>query len=346
MIKGQLFDLEKIKNLTTPIEELQLNLNKLTETFKELEKNIQIVKHEFKLNNEYLSQIKLIEKLLKKVNVNLNKVSKSNLNRFLDFQDRLIAKYKENFKDRLKKLKINEETIKKLGLSLIEEKKISKIINFVSFIPSIDITHWILLLDSLKFNSLFLKVVKRVQVFYQNIQKMKLNVELSKISNGTDPKLIEDYKEYFEKNSNLTFNDFLKIVENKLTQQELKVKTEIIKRAKEKKEIEKLKQKQEEQKDSYENYLKLSDKEFERLRRRKNREKLNISITESKEKKEIELSEEISEKIKKFKSQFEKSFEEKYMIQKDEEQDPIDLIRARKKRKEEEYKEYEDHFEN
>ncbi|KKL55087.1 hypothetical protein LCGC14_2258910, partial [marine sediment metagenome] len=58
----------------------------------------------------------------------------------------------------------------------------------------------------------------------------------------------------------------------------------------------------------------------------------------------IEISEEISEKIEKFKSKFNKSFEEKYLIKKDEEKDPIDLIRERKSNKDKEYKHFKDHF--
>ena len=61
--------------------------------------------------------------MLKSIDSKLNKISRTNLNKFLDFQDQLIKKYKENFKENLKKLKINEEITKKIGLYLVEEKK-------------------------------------------------------------------------------------------------------------------------------------------------------------------------------------------------------------------------------
>ena len=110
--------------------------------------------------------------------------------------------------------------------------------------------------------------------------------------------------------------------------------------------MKKLKKNQEEQKKTYEEYLKLSDSEFKRLRRKKSREKLTDISEKSTEKDSIEISDEVSEKIEKFKSQLEKRFNEEFMIQKDEEKDPLDLIRERKKKKEKEYKKYKDHFEN
>jgi len=344
MSNSQLFDLEKIKKLTLPIEELQIKLNELTQTSNYVMKNIQTIEREFKDKN-FLFQIETVEELLKKINIKLNKISRNNLNKFLDLQDRLIRKYKENFKDKLKTLNLNEELTKSIGLSLIEDKKISKIIDFVSFIPSIEIPEWLDLLDSLKNNTVFLKSVKKVRNYYQELLKVRLDLELRKVPKDADPILIKDYKNYFEKTPSLTFDNFMEKIESQLTQREISVKRGFIKKVREKEELEKLKKKQEEQKETYENYLKLSDSEFKRMRRKKRREKLTEISPESKGKKDIELTDEVSEKIKKYKSQLEKSFDEKYMIQKDEDKDPLDLIRERKKRKEKEYKNYKDHFE-
>jgi len=245
----------------------------------------------------------------------------------------------------LKTLNLNEELTKSIGLSLIEDKKISKIIDFVSFIPSIEIPEWLDLLDSLKYNTIFLKSVKKIRNYYYELLKVRLDIELKKVPENTDPILINEYKNYFKKTPTLTFDNFMEIIESQLTQQEISVKKGVIKKVREKEELEKLKKKQEEQKETYENYLKLSDSEFKRMRRKKRREKLTEISPESKGKKDIELTDEVSEKIEKFKSQLEKSFDEKYMIQKDEDKDPLDLIRERKKRKEKEYKNYKDHFE-
>ncbi|MCK4749334.1 MAG: hypothetical protein KAT15_19910 [Bacteroidales bacterium] len=140
MSNNQIFDLGKIKELTIPIEELQIKINQLNDSSKKISKNIHVIENEFK-DEKFLSQIEIIQELLKNINDKLNLVSKTNLNKFLDFQDRLIKKYKENFKENLKKLTLNEEITKIIGLFFIEEKKISKIIDNVSFIPSFEIPH-------------------------------------------------------------------------------------------------------------------------------------------------------------------------------------------------------------
>ena len=345
MNNNQIFDLDKIKELTIPIEELQIKINQLNDSSKKVIKNIHVIENEFK-DEKFLSQIEIIQELLKNINDKLNLVSKTNLNKFLDFHARLIKKYKENFKENLKKLTLNEEITKIIGLFFIEEKKISKIIDNVSFIPSIEIPQWLELLDSLNHNTIFLKSVEKIGIYFQGLLQVKLEKELKKIPKYTDPVKVRDYEEFFKKNPTLAFNDFLQTIESQFTQKELDSKKEIRKRIKEKEELEKLKKKQEEQKKTYEDYLKLSESEFKRLRRKKSREKLTDVSTDSNEEKEIEISEEVSEKIKKFKSQFKKTFDEKYMIQKDDDTDPIDIIRERKKNKEKEYKEYKDHFDN
>ena len=345
MTNNQTFNLEKIKELTHPVEDLQIQLNKLKEISLKFTSNSQIIENQ--TNDEgFLAQIATVKDLLEKINSRLNKITKINLNKFLDFQGMLVRKYKEIFKDKLKNLKIDEELTKRIGLSLIRDKQISKIIDFVSYIPSIEVSEWLELLDSLKYNTLFLKLVEKMKVYYNDLIQERLDRELSLIPENTNPIFIKEYKNYFIENPDLSFKDYLKIMEKNLTQKELTAKREILKKVREKEELEKLKKKQKEQKETYKEYLTLSDREFERLRRKESREKLPDISKKSTDKKSIEISDEVSEKIKKFKLQLEKSFEEKYMIQKDEEKDPIDLIRERKKRKEKEYKHYKDHFEN
>ncbi len=345
MSNNQIFNLEKIKELTNPIEDLQVELNQINDNSSKITKNMQFFEQEF-ADHKILSQITNITEILQIVQNKLNKISKINLNRFLDFENQSIAKYKEIFKYNLKKLNVNKDITKKIGLTLVEDKKISKIIDFVSIVPSIEIGKWLELLDSLKHNTTFLKSIKKTKFYYQKLIQIKLQKELSRIPEDIDPNLLKDYKEYFKENPTLTFNEFFQTIENQLTQKELSAKRAITEKVKEKEELEKLKKKQEEQKEGYENYLKLSDREFKRLRRKKSREKLTSISKKSTEDNSIEISEEISEKIKKFKSQFEKSFNEEYMIQIDEDKDPIDLIRERKKKKDKEYKQFEDHFEN
>ncbi len=345
MSKNQLFDLERIKILTVPIEDLQVQLNQLTETSKNATGSIKVIESVFEDKPLHI-QLNSIEELLENITSKLSKISRLNLNKFLELQDQLTKKYKEGFKNKLKKLNLNQEFTKSIGLFLIEDKKISKIIDYVSYIPSIEIPQWLDLLDSLKHNTLFLKSVKNIKTYYQDLLIARLNIELSRIPDGTDPKLVKAYEVLFKEDPTLTFNNFLQKIESQLTQQEIIEKESLIKEVREREEFEKLKKKQEEQKETYEDYLKLSDREFKRMRRKKRREKLTDISPESHVKRDLEISDEVSEKIEKFKSQLEKSFDEKYMIQKDEDKDPLDLIRQRKKRKEEEYKEYKDHFEN
>ncbi|MFX1391265.1 MAG: hypothetical protein ACFE9Z_14465 [Promethearchaeota archaeon] len=345
MSNKSILNLEKIKELTQPIAKLQIGLNQLSGTYSSVSNNTKIIRKD-STDDKFLSQLDNVEDLLNNINFKLNGKLKSNLNKFLDFQNKLIKKYKEIFKNKLKNLNIDQSVTKSIGLFLIENKYISKTIDFVSFIPSIQVPHWLELLDSLKYNTLFIKSIKKTKDFYQKLIDLRYKKELEKIPVNTDPDLIREYEKWFLEYPILTFSEFLKNMEDQLGQQELKAKKEFIKKVKEKEEIEKLKKKQEQQKEAYEEYLKLSNKEFERLRRKKSREKLPKTSKKSHQETSIELSDEVSEKIKKFKSQFEKSFDKEYMIQKDEDKDPIDLIRERKKRKDKEFKEYKEHFDN
>ncbi len=345
MSENQLFNLEKIKEFTLPIEELQVKVNQLREYFSIYKKNM-LFSEKYFFDEHFLSQFEDIKRLLEKLNKKLHVVSNNNINKFLDFKDRLINKYKDKFKANLKKLYLDKIPSKKIGLFLIENKKISKIIEHVSFIPSIEIHQWLQLLESLKYNTLFSKSVENLKIFYKDLLHEKLERELSKIPKNTNPTLIKEYKKNFQDDPSLTFNKFFLDIESKLTQKELKAKKDIIEKTKEKEKFEKLKKKQEKHKETYDDYLKLSNREFERRRRKEKRQKLtDISIV-PKEEKQIEISDEISEKIQKFKSQFEKHFEETYLIHRNDDEDPLDLVRERKKRKKKEYKKFKDHFEN
>ncbi|MFX1410983.1 MAG: hypothetical protein ACFFA6_11560 [Promethearchaeota archaeon] len=345
MIENQVFDLEKIKELTSPIDDLQSEINHLNELSKRvIQKKQSLFKQYF--NKEFLEQVEEITNLFTHLNIQLIKISNDNIIRFLDFQDNLIKKYKEVFKGNLMKLELNEESTKKIGLFLIENKQVSRIIDKTSFIHSIELKQWLELIDSLKENSVFLDLINKVNSFYSYLIQNKLKVELSKIPSDTDLLLVKEFEKLFLENPNITFKEFLRDIKTQLTKEELKVKEEIIKIAKEKEELEKLKKKQKEQKESYEDYFKLSDTEFKRLRRKKRREKLSDIVLENeKEMKTIKISDEISEKIEKFKSKFEKRLKDDLMVQKNDEKDPIDLIRERKKRKEKEYRKFKDHFE-
>ena len=346
MNEHQIFDLEKIKDLTNPIEELQGNVFELENNYTKFNeyKNNEISGLSF--NKDYTNQIQTITQILEDINRKLIKLSNLNINKFLIFQDNLIKKYKDSFKYNLKKLKIDRIKIKEIGISLIENRKICKIIDKSSFISAIEINQWLDLLESLKLNSLFQSSINQCEKFYNLLVKKKLTVEVNKIPEDTDLVLINDFKRAYLKNPDLTSKEFLQIIEEKLTEEELDSRRIIIEQTKEKEKLKELKKKQEVQRRSYEDYLRLSKREFEKMRRKKSRKKLSDLATKQELSKEIQISEEISEKIEKFKSKFEDSFDEKYLMQKDEEIDPLDIIRKRKKQKDEEYKDHIKKFKN
>jgi len=344
MNNNQVFNIEKIKEFSFPVEKLQVSLSQMSEESRNINILFQNIKNNFN-DRTFISRTKEIKEILSSINKNLILISNSNISKFLDFQDSLLKKFKDGFKDRIKNINLSDNKSKIIGLNLIEDKKISKIIETVSYVPSIEIPIWFDLLDSLKYNTHFLKSISKMRIYYENLLQKKLKRELSKIPSDINQNLINEFEQAFTLNPDLIFEEFINNIENLLSQKELIIRREILKETKSKDELEQLKKKQEKHKDTYEDYFKFSEREFKRLRRKERRKKLMEISTKSKDLKEIEISDEVSEKIKKFKSQFDKSFEEKYLIQKNDEEDPLDLIRKRKKRTEKEYKKYENHFE-
>ncbi|MFW9770572.1 MAG: hypothetical protein ACFFEO_00165 [Candidatus Thorarchaeota archaeon] len=340
-----LFNLEKIKELKSPINDLQIQLNKLNEIKKKV-----IEKKKFL--NEIFSKDAIIDQyedligIINHIDNKLLEILKINVNLSHFYNDNLIEKYKENIKQKLKLVKIDENLTKKIGINLIENKKVSKIINKVTYISSITLNQWVDIIDSLKQYSIFLKNINKVSKFYNLLIQEKLDKNLIEIPQGTDENLIQDYKQKFLEDPNITFFQFIQNIERRLSTQDLTITREFIKKNKEKEEIEKLKKKQQEQQEAYENYLILSNGEFERLRRKKKRQKLkDVSIKQISEDK-IEIPEDVSKKIEEFKSQFESSFKHKKFVEENENKDPLELIRERKNKKEKEYKKFKKHIEN
>ena len=74
--------------------------------------------------------------------------------------------------------------------------------------------------------------------------------------------------------------------------------------------------------------------------RKNKREKLSDLVADSNNLKEKQMTDEISEKIEKFKSKFNESFDEKFLMKRDDESDPLDLVREWKESKNKEYKEF------
>ena len=185
--------------------------------------------------------------------------------------------------------------------------------------------------------------IGKAKIFFNTLIQEKLKVELSKIPEDIDPILVEAYRNTFIKDP-LTFKEFFENVESKLTAEELEKRKQVIQETKEKEKIKQLQKKQEKQQQSYQDYFNLSEEEFKRRRRKEKRKSLKDIPSEPKEVKQI--SEEVTEKIEKFKSEMDRRFKEEFIIKKDEDTDPLDLIRERKLKKAEEYKNYIKKFEN
>ncbi len=340
----ELFNLEKIRGLTAPIKVLQGKINQVSNLVKNIEPNQQLASSYYG-NDLFLKELAQLTKLIENINENLKIVSTNNLNKFLKLKNYLINKYKQSIRDKLKIVDLNDENFTQIGLSLIENKEISKIIERITYIPSVTVKQWIDLLDALNQNTIFLKSVDNLREHYKIILQNKLKFELEKIPSNVESFTIEDFKRQFHITPEITFIEFNKSIEHKLTEEELKSKKELIEKKKEKQKLEELKRKQEEQTESYDSYLKFSNKEFERRLRKQKREKL-IDISDMEKKKDIEITEEISQKIEVFKKKMDKRSQEQNINLGDSKADPIKIIRERKKKKKEEYEKFKDHFEN
>ncbi len=336
MSKQLVFNLEKVREIAFPIEELEgkfHNLEKNSEYYTQLEEDINKT---FKDDTNF-SLIKDIFNHIQQLNNALLILTKENLTKFLFFQESLIKMYKETFKEDLKKININLNLTKTIGLHLIETKKIVKNVERASFISAISLNNWIEILDSLKFNSLIQSSIKKLDTFFEKTQLQRLELELSKIPKDVDPSIVKDFEQTYLNNP-ISFQEYIQHIEDRISKEELEHKKKIIEEAKEKEKFVRLKKQQGEQLQSYQDYFKLSAKEFQKKIRKKARGKLT-EITED-PKKVKEVSADVLDKISKFKTKFEEKFDDKFLIKKTEDKDPLEVIRERKKLTEEEYKQY------
>lgn len=343
-MENQIFNLEKIRELTSPIEKLQGKLSQIANIVNKFKSETLIIT-QYLGNQSLLNQITDLNSILENINKNLNLIFTNNINEYLNIRNKLINKYKIDLKSNLKNADLNSTFTTSIGRALIEKRNISKIITQISYTPSISIKQWSELVDALNQNTIFLNSVEKLHNSYLKIVKNRLDNELKKIPINTPSSIVEKFEQQFNINHDLTYEKFLKTIESKLTEEELQLKKDQLAKTKQKRELEELKKKQEEQTETYESYLKLSEKEFERRIRKKKREKL-VDVKENENQKELELSEEVSEKIEKFKMKFDKISDENYFSKDEIDDDPLKIIRERKKKKEKEYKKYKDHFES
>ena len=227
MAKTQIFNLERIKVLTSSIGTLQAKLHYSEEITDMSETYTQYIIDNY-TDETFIRQIENVRNLIIDIKARIEKVTNENITSFLHFQERLIKKYKEKYQEQLKKIKLDSEFLKNIGLYLIENREISKTIIKFSFVHSLEISQWFEILDSLKQNSLFLKTVNNISKYYKILIDDKLKLELSKIPKETDKSLIQDFKEKFLENPNFNFNEYIQLIEIKLSHQELKTKEKIV----------------------------------------------------------------------------------------------------------------------
>ncbi|TFF90401.1 MAG: hypothetical protein EU548_03220, partial [Promethearchaeota archaeon] len=142
------FNLETIRNLSSFIEEVEAKVNHIDNLRQVL---INKISHRQKReeNHEKENKIYTVATDLNSLTISLKSTSEGNLNKYYRFYNQLIKKYKEQYKSKLVKSHINKEKANSLGLFLIENKNVSKVISESSFIKSLNYTLWSDLIDSL-----------------------------------------------------------------------------------------------------------------------------------------------------------------------------------------------------
>ncbi len=277
MTKYDLFNLEKIQELTSPIEEFEGKIVNFGINFERFRKTRNKTLHKIK-DQLFIEEI---EQIFLEFDTLYKQLSKQSINiilKFLFFQEKLTKEHAILFKQKLKdsNLRLNE-----YGLHLIETKKIRRIHDntLVIFAPSLDL--WLEVLNSLKRNSLYLSFIEKAKI----ILKTKEYIPIEEISTQNEQTIEKESKSELNK---------------------------------------------------YEEYLKYTNKEFQKRRRREKR--TNLVKLQEKPAIQIEVTKEVTEKIEEYKSKMKTDFNRKYFIQKDEEKDPVSLIKDLKKKKKEEYK--------
>jgi hypothetical protein len=335
------FTLEKIQDFIQPIESIESKLSLLNSIYDEINEKKSLINNLD--DKDFKAQFNILYEKVLNITEDVRKSSQENLNTYFKIYDHLTKKHKDKLKNRLLISELDKEKLYNLGLYLIDNKEISRVISQSSYIKSLNFELWSDILDSLKQNTLFINAIENLEGFYSKILEQKFELEMNTIPEDTDENLIRDYKKMFFENPDLAFDDFLSNLESKLTKEELKKRKKVIEETKQRKKLDELKKSQELQRETYEEYLKYSEEEFQRRRRRQKRKTLTDLV--SKSGRGDEVTEDIKEKIDNFKKKFNNKFEDKYLVQKEGEQDPLDLIRERKDRKQKEYKKHIKKFE-
>ena len=339
-----IFSVEKVKELTKSIGIIQGKLNAIKKIYDNFNCDLKNIIEQS--SNEKKDQLSILESLndsLKTINAEILKFFDINSENWLYFKDLILLEYKNSIKENLLNMNLNADSLRKVGIELIKNKNTSSLLNEANYITSIDLNNWALMVDSLKNNSPFLSAVGRAKNYYQNEIERLLHLELKKIPRNFNGKLIAQFKKEFRKNK-ITIEDFIynsKMVPPK--KKPLKKKTDNS-FSKKKIEPKKTSRRDGDQFKSYDTLFNLSDEEFQRLKRKKTRKKLDAL---SKEKKATDSLKEEKEKVledKKIETSIEGSQTEGELLEEEDSKqvktDPLEIIRERKKTKQEEFDEH------
>jgi len=283
MINNQSFNLEKIEELTNPINDLYEKTQKLERFYEKFMETYESFPSD-QSENILSEKIQDISKKIKNLYDKVLESSFECLHNFFLIKNSLVRKYYNSFVEELKNKNTNlSQFTYRIGKSFIEGKKINKVIEKPSFGYTIRTHQWLTLINYFKEKSTCPYPVNKIRIFLNSRQE-----ELNKIK--------EVNKTNIQDNSEVDQDFEYSGIE----------------------------------------YFKYSRQELERRKRREKRKKLKD--LQDKPAEEVEITPEISEKIQEYKEKLDSSFKEKYLIQKDDSTDPLDLIRERKKAKEKEYK--------
>jgi len=339
--------LEKIKDITNHIELLQGKLNIIKNLYNKFKINLQnLVDKSEIVDNNNVKYYYVLDNITRTVYTELSKNSEIDLENWLLFKDLLLSEYITSIKTILKVKTLSEGSLKEVGITLVKNKKVSSLLEKAHFIFSIDINLWQKIVDSLKRNPYFLKTLKHIKQFHQNEIERLLFIELKKIPKNIEPKIITEFKKEFRKKK-ISFNEF--ILSSKSEFHERKFVTNGIKEKPKKKEDKLFKSelKQETQFKSYDKLFKLSEDDFQRLKRKKSRKKLNsFSKLEKTDQTLPDKNKITDEKGKALKSTKINSNGKEIKEEIEADIDPLDIIRKRKRKKDEEYKKHLDKIKN
>ncbi|MBD3254699.1 MAG: hypothetical protein GF383_06380, partial [Candidatus Lokiarchaeota archaeon] len=201
------FDLQRIRELIYPGNTLQGQLESLVDRTENYEEQVKQFEQS-KYDEENASKINQISKKIIEIQNKLIEITRSNVKNFIFFQDKLLEKHKENYTRKLKQLNLSLKQTKEIGINLIENKKISKVIESANFISSISIETWLDILASLEGNSLFLSSIQKARKLYVNTLTSRFLEEMNKIPEEVSEDIKEEYKKTFFAEPQ-PFNEFL-----------------------------------------------------------------------------------------------------------------------------------------